>query len=90
LCQSTFFSFCAKAQNYAFQVGERIDYAVGYSVIGLYVNAGSASFTTARTPDNNNEIYHLVGEGATNSNTTGYLKYVTVMKVISMPVPCNR
>ena len=69
------FSFCLKAQNYAFQPGERIDYAVGYSVIGIYVNAGSASFTTARTPGNNSEIYHLVGEGATNS------KYDWIFKV---------
>jgi len=61
------FSLFGKAQNYAFQAGEKIDYAVGYSVIGIYVNAGSASFTTATTPGNNGEMYHLVGEGATNS-----------------------
>jgi len=65
----------AEAQNYAFQAGEKIDYTVGYSVIGIYINAGSATFTTAKAPDNKNEIYHLVGEGATNS------KYDWIFKV---------
>jgi hypothetical protein len=67
--------FFGKTQNYAFQAGEKIDYTVGYSVIGIYVNAGSASFTTATTPGNNGEIYHLIGEGATNS------KYDWIFKV---------
>ena len=57
--------FCAKAQSFAFQNGEKITYKVNYTVLGLYVNAGMASFTTARTNENGN-IYHLVGEGATN------------------------
>jgi len=50
-----------------FQAGERIDYTVFYNVIGLYVNAGSASFTTSRTLYNDQDVFHVVGEGKTNA-----------------------
>src|SRR6478736_9394756 len=52
------------AQDYAFQSGERIEYSVGYSVIGIYVPAGTAWFTATATEG---DIFHLVGEGATNT-----------------------
>ena len=52
------------AQDYAFQSGERIEYSVGYSVIGIYVPAGTAWFTATTTEG---DIFHLVGEGATNT-----------------------
>src|SRR6476469_7527326 len=61
------FSLTAKAQNYAFQPGEKITYAVAYHVIGLYVNAGTASFTTAKASYGDGEVYHFIGEGATNT-----------------------
>src|SRR5690242_18005734 len=59
-------SFSASAQDYAFQPGEKITYTVAYHVIGLYVNAGTASFTTAKANVATGDVYHLVGEGATN------------------------
>jgi len=68
-------SLPAKAQNYAFQPGEKITYAVAYHVIGLYVNAGTASFTTSRANYGNSEVFHLIGEGATNT------KYDWIFKV---------
>ena len=51
------------SQNLPFQAGERIDYTVFYNVIGLYVNAGSASFTTSRTMYDDQDVFHVVGEG---------------------------
>jgi hypothetical protein len=60
-------SLSAGAQNYAFQPGEKITYSVAYHVIGMYVNAGTASFTTTKASYGDAEIYHFVGEGATNS-----------------------
>src|SRR5439155_12564762 len=62
------FSLSAKAQDYAFQPGEKITYSVAYHVIGLYVNAGTASFTTTKANYANGDVYHLIGEGATNSS----------------------
>jgi hypothetical protein len=62
-------------QEVPFKSGERIDYTVFYSVIGLYVNAGNASFTTTRTTYNNQDVFHVVGKGNTNS------KYDWIFKV---------
>jgi hypothetical protein len=56
-----------QAQNHAFKAGERITYTVYYNVIGLYVNAGTATFTTSKSMYNNHEVFHVVGEGVTNS-----------------------
>ncbi len=39
-----------------------------YSVLGLYVNAGTATFTTTLEKLDNKPVYHAVGEGHTNSN----------------------
>jgi hypothetical protein len=61
------FALSAKAQDHAFQPGEKITYSVAYHVVGLYLNAGTATFTTAKANMPNGEVYHLVGEGATNS-----------------------
>jgi len=57
-------SLISCAQNYAFRAGEHIEYSVGYSVIGIFLPAGSASFTTIKTDTAN--VFHFVGEGATN------------------------
>ena len=53
-------------KNRAFQDGENISYTVYYSVIGLFVNAGSASFTVDQTNFNNKTAYHVVGLGSSN------------------------
>ena len=64
--------FAASAQtevkpNYAFQPQEKISYNVYYNVIGLYVHAGSATFTTASEKWMDQTVFHVVGEGSTNS-----------------------
>lgn len=68
----------AQQQNtpdHAFQPQEKINYTVYYSVIGVYVNAGSATFTTSTEKLQEAEVYHVVGEGATNP------KYDWIFKV---------
>ena len=55
-----------KSQSDSFQSGERLELTVFYNVIGLYVNAGNASFTVNRAKFNTQDVYHIVGEGRTN------------------------
>src|SRR4051812_43751215 len=66
--------FCG-IRNTSFVAGEQISYVVFYNVIGIYVNAGNASFTTSLERVNNKPAYHVVGEGKTNS------KYDWIFKV---------
>lgn len=56
----------AAIQNNAFQPQEKISYTVFYNVIGIYINAGTASFTTSSEKMPNADVYHVVGEGSTN------------------------
>jgi len=51
---------------HAFQPNEKISYNVYYSVIGIYVNAGTATFTTSGERFQNSDVFHVVGEGSTN------------------------
>ena len=51
---------------HAFQPNEKISYNVYYSVIGIYVNAGTATFTTSSERFQNADVFHVVGEGSTN------------------------
>lgn len=60
-------SFCGLRNN-AFLDGERIEYDIFYSVIGLYVNAGTASFTTNMETLNNKTVYHVTGSGSSNTS----------------------
>ena len=57
--------FCG-IRNLVFQDGENITFNVFYSVIGLYVNAGSANFTVIGEQLNNRRVYHVVGTGSSN------------------------
>ncbi len=57
--------FCG-IRNFAFKEGESISYTIYYSVIGIYVNAGSANFTTALEKLNNKNVYHIIGSGSSN------------------------
>lgn len=59
--------FCGM-RNTAFIAGEFISYNVFYSLAGIYVNAGTATFTLATDKVNNIPCYHVVGEGRTNSS----------------------
>lgn len=59
--------FCG-IRNTAFQNGEVIVYNLYYSVLGIYANAGTASFTATLEKFNNKPVYHVVGEGRSNSS----------------------
>ncbi|MEX6689885.1 DUF3108 domain-containing protein [Danxiaibacter flavus] len=61
--------------NHAFQTGEKIRYDVFYNVIGIYLQAGTATFTASNEIIGNSEVYHVIGEGSTNS------KYDWIFKV---------
>jgi len=58
--------FCGN-RNTAFNAGEMVVYNVFYSVAGIYVNAGTASFSLSLDKVNNQTCYHVVGEGRSNS-----------------------
>lgn len=56
-----------KAQNFAFQPGEKVTYSISYRVIGIYINAGSVAFSASKTDHPSGAVYHFVGEGSTNA-----------------------
>jgi hypothetical protein len=58
--------FCG-IRNKSFQAGENISFVVFYNALGIYVNAGTASFLTYLEKLNNKPVYHVVGSGVTNS-----------------------
>ncbi|MEO8711334.1 MAG: DUF3108 domain-containing protein [Parafilimonas sp.] len=58
--------FCG-IHNTAFLPNEVLTYNVFYSVIGIYINAGTATFSTTLEKINNKPVYHAIGEGHTNS-----------------------
>jgi len=59
--------FCG-IRNKAFNPGESITFTIFYSTLGIYVNAGSATFTTSLEQMNNKPVYHIVGTGTSNSS----------------------
>ena len=61
--------------NTTFVSGENINFRVFYSVIGIYFEAGTASFSINRDRLNNKPVYHIVGLGNSNS------KYDWIFKV---------
>jgi len=61
--------------DHAFQTSEKISYTVYYNALGIYVNAGSATFTTTDEKYMDKPVYHVVGEGSTNP------KYDWIFKV---------
>ena len=56
--------FCG-VRNSAFNAGEYLSFKVFYTVAGVYVGAGDASFTSSLEMMNNHPVYHIVGEGKT-------------------------
>jgi len=55
-------------KNTAFKAGEKVTLSVYYAVAGIYVDAGTATFTNTFEILNNKPVYHIVGEGRTNSS----------------------
>ena len=64
---STYEDFCG-LRNTAFYANEQLTFSVYYSVAGLYVNAGTANFSTSIENLNGRPVYHVVGDGKTNSS----------------------
>ncbi len=58
--------FCG-LPNHAFQPGESITYRVYYTLAGVYIAAGEATFTCILENLNNKPVYHVTGEGKTYS-----------------------
>lgn len=65
--KTPFDEFCG-IKNTAFKAGEKVSYTVYYAVAGIYVNAGTATFTNTLEMINNKPVYHIMGEGNTNSS----------------------
>ena len=59
--------FCG-IRNTAFNAGESITFNVFYNVIGIYVNAGTATFATTLETVNNKPAYHVTATGTSNSS----------------------
>ncbi len=57
--------FCG-TKNTSFKDDESISYTVYYSVIGIYVNAGTATFTTNVEKMGTKTVYHVIGSGTSN------------------------
>ena len=60
-------NFCG-IRNVSFIVGEEVSFTVYYAVAGIYVNAGTATFTSTLETMNSRPVYHITGEGKTNSS----------------------
>jgi hypothetical protein len=58
--------FCG-LPNHAFQAGETITYRVYYTLAGVYIAAGEATFTCNLEKLNDKPVYHVTGEGKTFS-----------------------
>lgn len=59
--------FCG-LRNTAFHAGESVTYTVFYAVAGIYVNAGTASFSSSLERLNNRPVYHILAQGTSNSS----------------------
>jgi hypothetical protein len=59
--------FC-NIKNSTTQPGEQITFHVFYSVAGIYVNAGTATFNNTLERLNGRPVYHITGDGQTNSS----------------------
>ncbi|HEY4934954.1 MAG TPA: DUF3108 domain-containing protein [Puia sp.] len=58
--------FCG-IPNHAFQANESITYRVYYTLAGVYIAAGEATFTCVLEDLNGKAVYHVTGEGKTFS-----------------------
>jgi hypothetical protein len=59
--------FCS-IRNRSFHAGENVSLVVFYNALGIYVNAGTATFNATAEKLNNKPVYHIVGTGVTNSS----------------------
>jgi Protein of unknown function (DUF3108) len=71
--QAPFDEICT-IKNVAFSAGEKVTFSVYYNAAGLPLNAGTATFTSTLEMLNNRPVYHVVGEGNTNSSYDWFYK----------------
>jgi hypothetical protein len=57
-----------KTVNRAFIPGESLTYTVFYSLVGAYINAGTANFSVYLEKLDHKHVYHVVATGASNSS----------------------
>ena len=57
--------FCG-VNNFSFKHSELITFKIFYNVIGLYVDAGTASFRVENAQLNNKPVFHITGLGTSN------------------------
>lgn len=62
---ASFNDFCT-GQNRSFSDGERMSFKIYYSLIGIYLEAGSANISLNRENLAGTPVYHMVGEGYSN------------------------
>lgn len=79
-----------KAQNLAFQSGEKISYVVFYNVMGIYVNAGNATFPHRAALMKTTMFFTWWERALPIPATTGFLRFVTDTKAISIRSACSR
>ena len=60
--------------NTSFKTGETIRYKAYYTLAGIYVSAGEATFTVNLERLNNKPVYHITGEGKTYGFYDGFYK----------------
>ena len=65
---NTPFQDSCSVRNTAFKAGEKVTFKVFYAVACVYVDAGTATFTNTLETLNSKPVYHIVGEGHTNSS----------------------
>lgn len=63
--KNTSTDFCGSA-NDSYAIGEVVNFKIFYNVIGLYVDAGNASFSVSDGRVNGRPAYHVVGLGSSN------------------------
>lgn len=80
-------TFCG-IKNISFKVDEEVSFTVYYAVAGIYVNAGTATFTSKLETLNNRPVFHITGEGRTNSSYnliySVYDRYETYIDTVTM------
>lgn len=79
--------FC-DVRNNSFNAGEFLSFKVFYTVAGMYVGAGEATFNTSLEKFNNRPVYHIVGEGKTYNFYDNFFKvrdrYETYIDTLSL------
>ena len=65
--------FCG-AKNMAFQYNETLTYKIYYTLAGVFIAGGEAVFTSTLENLNGKTVYHIIGDGKTNSFMDGIFK----------------